>query len=1598
MLKQQRDIVAPILIIIGISLVILAVISGITSYTAVYNESINTMRQQNRALVNRLEGWIDVKGTVVENNAMLLRDPDVSRDMVAAYFTAQMQTMDDIAAVYAGFPDGSLIFGGQWDVPQGWYSPVRPWYVAASQNPGEVVFIPPYTDILLGQLAFASARTISSYDPSLGVVALNVPLDTMAEHIALDNDFAYSFSFIVSHSGSILFHPDPDFAPLTDLAFQNIHIVDSGRYSQMFEAIADEGFYVGGGAVYVGSVLSATGWHVITRIPTSYIMGNVFATLLSITATVFFAMIALVGTWVVLRKNKQTMNREREATEMNEIFLGASPFAIDLWDENLNHVDCNRQTLELFGLSSKEEYLERFFELSPVYQPCGTLSDQKALGHIRGALEKGSDRFEFTHFTADGELLPTEVTLIRIKRQEKYMLVGYIVDLRPIKEAMKKEREADERAMLMLDATPLSCFMTRRIAAENGTVGFEAIDCNQAALDLFGFDTKAEAIARFYDLFPKSSEDVSVVDIVFDDASAAIEKGFHRFEFIHRRLDGMLIPCEITLVSVNYRGEQVLACYQRDLREIKSAMEREREASKMNKIIIDSAPFIINMWDDKFNLVDVSHQAANIFGLDDKQQYIDRFYELSPEFQPCGTASAQKIPENLKMAYEQGYARFEWMHCTIDGELLPYEIVLVRFTNRDKNMILAYCNDLRPIYSAMEKESQAYLWAQMFFEVSPILIEIWDEDLNMIDCNRQVLNLFEISGKGEYARRFPELSPKFQPCGTPSMEKSDALIEKAFKEGFSRSEWVHLMPDGRLLPVESNFVRLSRQDKYIVLVYSHDLSEVKAAAAKEREAEERSQILIDTSPVVCFLLDENRRAIDCNQAAIDLFVKEPYKQIVTTYPGWENLEHCLYDENCKQYQRCGRKDCHLRRFLIDNYRYTFPDYDRNKKAIENSMAQCCLEVLEVGIKKFEFSSVTLYGESIPCEITIVAVNYQKGHGFAVYLRDLREEKRREAAEEESRAKTRFLARMSHEVRTPMNAVMGITEIQLQKGGHTPETEEAFLRIYSSSRLLLTLINDILDLSKVEAGKIEIVPVLYETASLIADTVQLNLMYVGSKRIEFGLDIDHRLPAYFIGDELRIKQILNNILSNAFKYTSEGRVDMSLSAETAPGTDNAILVVSVSDSGDGMTGEQVDSLFNSEFIRFNLENNRGIEGSGLGMSIVHSLIKMMDGNIRIESEPGKGTTFTMYIPQKVSGSDILGMEMVESLRNLEDTSKYLKRASSMTHEPMPYGRVLVVDDVDSNLYVIKGLLFPYRLTVETVESGIEAIARIKEGQVYDIIFMDHMMPELDGVEATKIIRSMGYRNTIVALTANVVAGASQVFMNNGFSELIAKPIDPYKLDACLKRFIRDIQPPEVIEAALAQYSNQYEAEEEVKVLSERLVKAFLRDAERSLNVLKPLIKLREIDDRAFKIYTIQVHGMKSALANIGCSELSKVAAVLEQAGRNEDAEIVKAQTPHFLESVREIVRKLSSQEEAGASNVDEDLAFLRKQLLAISEACEAYNKKSVQSLLNTLKQKPLSKHTKALLDEIGKHLLLSDFEEAAVFAKQASHDIHMREDK
>ena len=428
---------------------------------------------------------------------------------------------------------------------------------------------------------------------------------------------------------------------------------------------------------------------------------------------------------------------------------------------------------------------------------------------------------------------------------------------------------------------------------------------------------------------------------------------------------------------------------------------------------------------------------------------------------------------------------------------------------------------------------------------------------------------------------------------------------------------------------------------------------------------------------------------------------------------------------------------------------------------------------------------------------------------------------------------------------------------------------------------------------------------------------------------------------------------------------------------------------VEDTGQGLKPENKDRLF-LEYSRFNNEANRSTEGTGLGLYITKRLVEIMGGAVWAESEYGKGSVFTAIIRQKVIDSNPIGPEAADSLRNFSFQSIPLSKKAQLVHEYMPYGSVLVVDDVASNLYVAKGLLAPYGLNIETAASGIEAIEKIKNGREYDIVFMDHMMPVMDGIETVKIIRGMGYTNTIIALTANAVVGQSDVFLANRFDGFISKPIDSRELDAILNRFIHDKQPHEVIEAARREQLERGSGNSSgpAQNTNSEFEKYFLLDAENAIKVIEELYT-KLPDERAVESYIITVHGMRNVLANIGEAELSAVALKLEKAGYEHDLAVITQETHAFIDALRFLIGKYKTADNDDTTEVSaEDKVYLRDKLIAVKKACDEFDITAARKALDNLLQKTWPRSVNNILDEISVHLLHSAFRKAAAVAEDA----------
>lgn len=541
------------------------------------------------------------------------------------------------------------------------------------------------------------------------------------------------------------------------------------------------------------------------------------------------------------------------------------------------------------------------------------------------------------------------------------------------------------------------------------------------------------------------------------------------------------------------------------------------------------------------------------------------------------------------------------------------------------------------------------------------------------------------------------------------------------------------------------------------------------------------------------------------------------------------------------------------------------------------------------------------------------------------------------------AKSRFLANMSHEIRTPINGILGM-DAMLLKECRDETLREYAKNIQSAGQLLLSLINDILDISKIESGKMEILLVEYELFSVLNDCYNMAKARLGNKPIEFVMEINPKLPAWLYGDEVRVRQIMNNLLSNAVKYTKEGKITLALDFE--PEEENRIqLIASVEDTGIGIKEEDMGKLFES-FTRIEEERNRNIEGTGLGLNLTGNLVNLMGGEISVKSTYGKGSCFTVKLGQGIVKNEPIGdfAERYRTFLNTTDEKRYSFTA--------PDAQILVVDDVDMNLKVVQGLLKETKIKIDTAVSGMECLLRVKEKH-YDIILLDHMMPEMNGMETFSRMKQMGdYPNAetpVIMLTANAIVGAKEEYRKAGFTDYLTKPVQESELLEMLYRYLpkellcegeketkEEERETEAGEKEAEAEENETEADEGETIRAEEEARTGLTaqlkkleglDVDMGLSycgqdedfygaILRDYIQSgRDIELHAFyeagdwENYRTKVHALKSTSLTIGAVQLSEAAKALEMAAKSGDIDYIQSNHQKAMELYADLINSM-----------------------------------------------------------------------------------------
>jgi len=995
------------------------------------------------------------------------------------------------------------------------------------------------------------------------------------------------------------------------------------------------------------------------------------------------------------------------------------------------------------------------------------------------------------------------------------------------------------------------------------------------------------------------------------------------------------------------------------------------------KLLMDSSSNVFLLMDPGSTLVWCNNSALNLMGVDDADEVLGK--PLQRLFDPSQNKNfLRSNSEQLSrlMSGQDGFVVDDVIHWPTGGERF-YRITYRRLSDTGDvlDRILMILNDITEVRI---EEAERRINDMMNLTILPSMV--WDVNGNVISCNKEAFRIFGIP-EDLPSEQFnvPSIQPEYQPDGRNTEEIRQEFIGDVLANGLSRVNILLHTMDGKPLYFGVSAARTSWQSGYRLVVYFNDLTDIKAKEAEAREAEERIRIMLDSTPMICILRDENNNVIDCNQEALKIFGVAKKSDFIKNY-------HHFYPE----FQPDGRDSMAISR----DYFHRLMNGDTDKI-------------------KFEWTFQTNNGELLPVDTTAVKIMWKGVRLCLSYSRDLREEKeneqlmkisldlnhkleiQKEAANASSLVKSQFLASMSHEIRTPMNTIIGL--LDLIRTDNLDEVQVKYINnVKNTSDILLHIINDILDFHRIESGKLEIVPVHFNLATLYSNLVSRHKFLAETKNLIFSCSLAPDLPQSLFGDELRINQIVTNLISNAIKYTQKGYVNFHIDSTLEDSKE--FVVFTVEDSGIGISEENFATLFD-KFEQFDKHKNRGIQGTGLGLSIAKNLAELMGGYIRFMSEYCKGSVFSFFLPM-VEGD-------LQKIKNEEVIDRVMAS---------PDTKVLVVDDNPGNITVAVGMLARHGIIPHTAGTGVQAIQLIQSNH-YDLVFMDHMMPEMDGVEATEIIRKMEgeyYRTLpIIALSANAVVEAKEQYLRCGMNDFVSKPIVGNDLNRALSRWLLPNKiATQEIESQSVEPSEQSLDESELNRLLQELTKIedlsitsglsrvggdkklyidilrqFCQGADEDSQMLNRCVK-----DSLWKAYAIRIHAVKSVLATIGNKFLADWALRLEVASTQDVTEMCRNENRKFCTALRKFhLELLKTDLMADIATLTKKKKILhnelKKQLKLLLRACDELQPDITESIAKELQgvtldaPVALSTVVDASLKEINDYVMSFDYDKA-----------------
>ena len=812
---------------------------------------------------------------------------------------------------------------------------------------------------------------------------------------------------------------------------------------------------------------------------------------------------------------------------------------------------------------------------------------------------------------------------------------------------------------------------------------------------------------------------------------------------------------ESIAVCIPWIDNRHFKSHARDLQNIK-AQEEARESENRLRVMFETMILSCYFFDEEGNLVDCNPCAVDLFGCENKQEFLDNFLNLSPEYQSDGSRSIEKTKELIKTTFETGKVFFFWDHIKKDGTPLPVEVTALRVAWKDRYRIVTYARDLskeKAKENALE-ESENRLRIMLDTMAFPCLF--FDSEGNVLECNQQTINLLGFKNKEEVLENFFMASPEYQSDGIQSKEKAKEIIKNTIETGKKITvRWDHKINNKAPLPVEVSMTRVKWKDEYRAIAYVRDMSKL----VETEENLKRIQAIVVNSPSLSLFLDTNGNIEYMNPAVSGISGYSP-----------------------EEIQRDGLS-------LIFS--------PENLELLSKEYMAAALQNQKVG---FEMTIKTKNGRKPVLSFCIFATQmYDGSTGIALLGRDITELKQMQqdlaiAKEEAERAlvhevqynkaKSDFLSRVSHELRTPMNAIIGMAGI-LQKNAGKDKPDPCCTKIMEATEHLLNLVNDILDMTGFDTGQFDFISEPFSFSNVINSVINSITQKASVKDQDFTAYIDSEIPDLVESDERRLKQILLNLLSNAIKFTQKnGKIELSAQIMESDGNECTIRF-DIIDNGIGITPETLEQL-GAVFEQADNSITREHGGLGLSLSLTKRIIDLMHGSLKVESKPGKGSHFICNVR-----FGIVHTQEKQKYPAQTNCKTDGNPADKLIIENLAGKRVLVVDDVEVNREILYAMLEETGVILDGAQDGYDAI-NLTRKNTYNLILMDLHMPVMDGFTTTKKIRSLdsAWVKTVpvISVSAENSLDLRSRCLEAGINDHLSKPVDVQTLLKTVTKWI------------------------------------------------------------------------------------------------------------------------------------------------------------------------------------------------------------------